>query len=124
MNGTKYLADTNAVIYLDKDGDGSKIGPLKVGVDDANKFLTFGNTVQVFSFKSPNTYSQSLGTRTSTETTIDYHTFDYNEINKSIQYTLPGNPAIDSGSIPSGVVDDDDIVYPIDPEGPKNDWGL
>lgn len=81
---TKSVASENATIFLDINGEGSKIGPLKIKKDSNNKILTFGNTTQVYSFKNTNDYTVSLGTRT--EKTIDGHTFSDDELNKTIQY--------------------------------------
>lgn len=83
-SNTKENAQQNSMIYLDKDGEGSRIGPLKIKKDSNNKILTFGNTTQVYSFKNTNDYTVSLGTRT--EKTIDGYTFSNNELNKVIQY--------------------------------------
>ena len=83
-SNTKENAQQNSMIYLDKDGEGSRIGPLKIKKDSNNKILTFGNTTQVYSFKNTNDYTVSLGTRT--EKTIDGYTFSNNELNKAIQY--------------------------------------
>ncbi len=83
-SNTKENAQQNSMIYLDKDGEGSRIGPLKIKKDSNNKILTFGNTTQVYSFKNINDYTVSLGTRT--EKTIDGYTFSNNELNKAIQY--------------------------------------
>ena len=83
-SNTKENAQQNSMIYLDKDGEGSRIGPLKIKKDSNNKILTFGNTTQVYSFKNTNDYTASLGTRT--EKTIDGYTFSNNELNKAIQY--------------------------------------
>lgn len=83
-SNTKENAQQNSMIYLDKDGEGSRIGPLKIKKDSNNKILTFGNTTQVYSFKNTNDYTVSLGTRT--EKTIDGYTFLNNELNKAIQY--------------------------------------
>ena len=83
-SNTKENAQQNSMIYLDKDGEGSRIGPLKIKKDSNNKILTFGNTTQVYSFKNTNSYTASFGTRT--EKIIDGHTFSDNELNKSIQY--------------------------------------
>ncbi len=83
-SNTKVKAQENSMIYLDKDGEGSRIGPLKIKKDSNNKILTFGNTTQVYSFKNTNSYTASFGTRTGK--IIDGHTFSNNELNKSIQY--------------------------------------
>lgn len=83
-SNTKENAQQNSMIYLDKDGEGSRIGPLKIKKDSNNKILTFGNTTQVYSFKNTNDYTVSLGTRT--EKTIDGYTFLNNELNKAVQY--------------------------------------
>lgn len=83
-SNTKENAQQNSMIYLDKDGEGSRIGPLKIKKDSNNKILTFGNTTQVYSFKNTNDYTVSLGTRT--EKTIDGYTFSDDELNKAIQY--------------------------------------
>lgn len=81
---TKSVASENATIFLDINGEGSRIGPLKIKKDSNNKILTFGNTTQVYSFKNTNDYTASLGTRT--EKTIDGYTFSDDELNKAIQY--------------------------------------
>ena len=91
---TKSDAMENAMIFLDSNGEGSRIGPLKIKTDDDNKILTFGQSRPVFKYKrrvSDSKYFRTLCTATSS-TSIDNHPFNNTDLNKDIQY---GTDAVD-----------------------------
>lgn len=85
---TKSDARENAIIFLDSDGEGSRIGPLKIKTDSNDRILTFGQSRPVFRYKrrvSDSLYHRQLCSVTSS-TSIDSHTFDSGDLNKEIQY--------------------------------------
>ena len=85
---TKNEAKTNATLYLDREGIGSRIGPLKIKTDSNDRILTFGQSRPVFRYKrrvSDSLYHRQLCSVTSS-TSIDSHTFDSGDLNKEIQY--------------------------------------
>ena len=91
---TKSDARENAIIFLDSNGDGSRIGPLKIKTDSDNKILTFGQSRPVFKYKkrvSDSSYHRQLCS-VSSDTSIDNHTFNSTDLNKEIQY---GTDAVD-----------------------------
>jgi hypothetical protein len=115
-SNTKENAQQNSMIYLDKDGEGSRIGPLKIKKDSNNKILTFGNTTQVYSFKNTNDYRAILDTREGT--TIDGHTFSDDELNKEIHY---GTDIVDFKNMP---VTQTKPNYEMLPSIGKDDFGI
>ena len=114
---TKSDAMENAMIFLDSNGEGSRIGPLKIKTDDDNKILTFGQSRPVFKYKrrvSDNRYFRTLCTPESTSSTsIDNHTFNSTDLNKEIQY---GADAVDWETVGG----DTTPVAPIDPNSTQN----
>ena len=91
---TKSDARENAIIFLDSNGDGSRIGPLKIKKDSDNNILTFGQSKPVFKYKkrvSDSNYHRQLCS-VSSDTSIDNHTFNSTDLNKEIQY---GTDAVD-----------------------------
>jgi hypothetical protein len=95
---TKSDAMENAMIFLDSNGEGSRIGPLKIKTDDDNKILTFGQSRPVFKYKRRISYSRDRYFRTlctpesTSSTSIDNHNFNSTDLNKDIQY---GTDAVD-----------------------------
>lgn len=101
-SNTNVKAQENSMIYLNKDGEGSRIGPLKIKKDSENRILTFGNTKQVYSFKKTKDSYVSFGSRSDFK--IDGYTFtDETILDKVIQYG-------------SDIVDFDDYTISIDDE--------